>query len=186
VKNTKVASRAREITYVAIFAVLIVICSWISIPGTAATVPFTMQTFAVFAAVGFLGGRLGALSIGVYILLGLTGLPVFAGFTGGPGVLLGSTGGYIMGFLLSALVYWAIVRGRALKPLPMALAMGAGHVVCYAFGTAWFMKVYAGTTGAIGLMTALSWCVFPFIVPDLLKIALAAGLSSRLRKHVKR
>ena len=82
--------------YIAVFAVLIAICSWISIPTT---VPFTLQTFAVFLAVGVLGGKRGSLSVLIYILLGAVGIPVFAGFSGGFGILLGQTGGYIVGFL---------------------------------------------------------------------------------------
>ena len=68
----------------------------------------------------------------------------------------------------------------------MILAMALGLVVCYAFGTAWFMLVYARTTGAVGLMTALGWCVFPFILPDCVKIALAILLAKRIPKHLVR
>ena len=60
--------------------------------------------------------------------------------------------------------------------------MVLGLAVCYAFGTAWFMVVYTHNSGAIGLGTALSWCVFPFIIPDLVKMALAISLSEQLRK----
>ena len=86
-----------------IIAALMAICSWISIP---LTVPFTLQTFAVFVTLGILGGKRGTLSILVFLLLGAIGVPVFAGFTGGMGILLGNTGGYIIGFILSALVMW--------------------------------------------------------------------------------
>ena len=99
-------SKTLTLTYIALSAALIAICSWISIPTT---VPFTLQTFGVFAALGTLGGRRGTLAILAYLLLGLVGLPVFSGFQGGPGVLLGTTGGYILGFLASALLYWGAV-----------------------------------------------------------------------------
>ena len=172
---------ARDMAYVAIFAVTIAICSWISIPTT---VPFTLQTFAVFLAVGVLGGRRGTFAVLVYILLGAVGLPVFAGFSGGLGALLGTTGGYIIGFLLSALLYWAMTRALGEKTPVMVAAMVLGLIVCYAFGTVWFMTVYARNSGAIGLGTALGWCVFPFIIPDLVKIALAVGLTRVLKPHV--
>ena len=94
-----------DMVYIAVFAVLIAICSWISIPTT---VPFTLQTFAVFLAVGVLGGKRGSLSVLIYILLGAVGIPVFAGFSGGFGVLLGQTGGYIVGFLFSALLMYIV------------------------------------------------------------------------------
>ena len=82
--------------YIGLFAVVIAICSWISIPTV---VPFTLQTFAVFLAVAILGGKRGTLSVIVYVLLGADGLPVFSGFKGGFGVLLNTTGGYIIGFI---------------------------------------------------------------------------------------
>ena len=172
---------AKDMAYVAIMAVVIAICSWISIPTT---VPFTLQTFAVFLAVGVLGGRRGTFAVLVFILLGAVGVPVFAGFQGGIGVLLGTTGGYIIGFLLSALLYWAMTRALGEKTPVMVAAMALGLIVCYAFGTAWFMVVYARNAGAIGLGTALGWCVFPFIIPDLVKIALAVGLTRVLKPHV--
>ena len=163
-------------------AVIIAVCSWISIPTT---VPFTLQTFGVFMAVGLLGGKKGTISVLVYILLGAVGVPVFAGFSGGIGVLFGTTGGYIVGFLLSGLVYWAMTAAFGEKLPIMIIAMVIGLLVCYAFGTAWFMIVYAKNTEPIGLMTALGWCVFPFIIPDCIKIALAVVLTKQLKKYVK-
>ena len=168
--------------YIAMFAVLIAICSWISIP---ANVPFTLQTFGVFVAVGVLGGKRGSLAVLVYILLGAIGAPVFAGFTGGFGILIGSTGGYIIGFLLSALVMWGMEKILGKKTWVLAISMVLGLLVCYAFGTAWFMVVYTSKTGAIGLMTALGWCVFPFIIPDILKIALALLICKRLARIIR-
>lgn len=169
--------------YIAVFAVLIAICSWISIPTV---VPFTLQTFAIFLSIGILGGKRGTLAVLVYILLGLMGIPVFAGFSGGIGVLAGNTGGYIMGFLLSALVMWVMEKILGRKLWVLALSMIIGLVVCYAFGTAWFMIVYTGNTGAVGLASVLGWCVVPFLIPDFIKIALAFILSKRLEKLIER
>ena len=169
----------RDLTMIAVCTAMMVICSWISIP---ATVPFTMQTFGVFLCVGLLGGRRGTLAVSVYLLLGAVGLPVFSGFTGGIGHLFGATGGYIIGFLFSALVMWLIehLLGRNLKTL--VLSMIAGLITCYAFGTAWFMVVYAKDSGSVGLMTALGWCVFPYVVPDAVKIGLATVITRRVRQ----
>lgn len=169
--------------YIAVFAVLIAICSWISIPTV---VPFTLQTFAIFLSIGILGGKRGTLAVLVYILLGLMGIPVFAGFSGGIGVLAGNTGGYIMGFLLSALVMWAMEKILGKKLWVLALSMIIGLFVCYAFGTAWFMIVYTRNTGAVGLASVLGWCVVPFLIPDFIKIALAFILSKRLEKLIER
>lgn len=179
---TKSKITTKELVFTALMAVIIAVCSWISIPTT---VPFTLQTFGVFMAVGLLGGKKGTISVLVYILLGAVGVPVFAGFSGGIGVLFGTTGGYIVGFLLSGLVYWAITAAFGEKLPVMIIAMALGLIVCYAFGTAWFMIVYAKNVEAIGLMTALGWCVFPFIIPDCIKIALAIVLTKQLKKYVK-
>lgn len=179
---TATKSKTYDMVYIAVFAVLMAICSWISIPTA---VPFTLQTFGVFLAIGVLGGRRGSLAVLVYILLGVIGVPVFAGFTGGIGILLRNTGGYIVGFLFSALVMWAMEMLLGKKAWVLALSMVIGLVVCYAFGTAWFMVVYAKDAGAIGITTALGWCVFPFVIPDLIKIALAMALSKRLAAMIK-
>lgn len=179
---TKSKITTKELVFTALMAVIIAVCSWISIPTT---VPFTLQTFGVFMAVGLLGGKKGTISVLVYILLGAVGVPVFAGFSSGIGVLFGTTGGYIVGFLLSGLVYWAMTAAFGEKLPIMIIAMVLGLIVCYAFGTAWFMIVYAKNTAPIGLMTALGWCVFPFIIPDCIKIALAIVLTKQLKKYVK-
>lgn len=181
--STVAATRSKtyDIVYIAVFAVIMAICSWISIP---AAVPFTLQTFGVFIAAGVLGGKRGTLSVLVFILLGAVGIPVFANFSGGIGVLAGPTGGYIIGFLFSALVMWAMEKLPGKKSIMQIVSMVVGLVVCYAFGTAWFMVVYGKANGPVGLVTALGWCVFPFIIPDLIKIALAYVLSRKLRKYV--
>lgn len=181
-ESKAVSFKVTNIVYVGLFAVLIVLCSWISVPTS---IPFTMQTFAVFCAVGLLGGKRGTLSVLVYILLGVIGVPVFSGFSGGIGILLGNTGGYIIGFIFSALIYWGMTVLLGKKTIIMVLAMLLGLLACYAFGTAWFMVVYMKNTGTVGLMTALGWCVFPYILPDLIKIALAVLITKRLSRHVK-
>ena len=175
--------RTRDLVYIALFAVLMAVCSWISIPIL--QVPYTLQTFAVFLAVGVLGGKRGTLAVLVYILLGAVGVPVFSGFSGGLGILLGNTGGYIIGFLFTALVMWLMEALLGKKIWVLAVSMVLGLIVCYAFGTAWFMVVYARNAGAVGLGTALGWCVIPYIIPDLVKIALALLLSRRLGKILK-
>ncbi|MBR3560633.1 MAG: biotin transporter BioY [Oscillospiraceae bacterium] len=173
-----------ELVYIAVCAALTAVCSWISIPAPAPLAPFTLQTFAVFLVLLLLGGRRGFFTVLTYVLLGAVGLPVFAQFMGGVGVLFGTTGGYIIGFLFTAALYWALERVTAGSAARKIAALVLGLIVCYAFGTAWFMVVYARQAGAIGLATALGWCVLPFIVPDLVKLALAWGLSTALKRHV--
>ena len=182
----RVSAHARllDMALIALAAVLMSICAWISIP-TPAGISFTLQTFGVFMAVGMLGGRRGTIAVVLYLLMGAVGLPVFSGCTGGIGRLAGTTGGYIVGFLFSALAMWAMERLMGKKTWVLALSMVVGLVVCYAFGTAWFVLVYASTTGPIGVMAALSACVFPYVMPDLAKIALALTLCRRLRPILK-
>lgn len=174
--------KTRSMVYVALFAVLMAVCAWISVP---AAVPFTMQTFAVFLALSILGGKRGTLAVVVYILMGAVGMPVFSHFQGGLGVLFQATGGYIIGFLLTALIVWGMESLARQRIWIQILSMLLGLLACYAFGTAWFMVLYARTSGAIGAGTALLWCVVPYAIPDLVKLSLALLLSRRLSKLIK-
>lgn len=174
--------KTNDMTYIALMAVLICVCSWISLP---AVVPFSLQTFGVFCALALLGGRRGSLAVLVYILMGAVGLPVFIGFTGGLGTLLGPTGGYILGFLVSALLYWLLEKyaGQSIRRSAAVLLLGLA--LCYAFGTAWYMFIFNQTGGTVSLLAALSLCVLPFVVPDIIKLALALILVRTLKKHIR-
>lgn len=171
-----------DMVYIALFACLMAICAWISIPGQ---IPFTLQTMGVFLAVGLLGGKRGTVAVLVYILMGAVGLPVFSGFAGGLGKLLGMTGGYIVGFLVSALLMWAMEALFGSKKWVLPLSMVVGLIACYAFGTAWFMVVYTSSQGAITLGAVLGMCVIPYIIPDAVKIAVALLLTKALKRFVK-
>ena len=171
-----------DMAYVALFSVLIVICSWISIPTA---VPFTMQTFAVFLAVAVLGGRRGTLSVLLYLLMGAIGIPVFSGFMGGIGRLFDVTGGYMIGFLLAAIFMWCMESILGKKNVVLAVSMVIGILLCYAFGTAWFMFLYARNTGAIALSTVIGTCVVPFVIPDVIKICLVLVFRKRLVRVLK-
>lgn len=175
-------NRIRDTVLTGMFAVLMAVCSWISIPTA---IPFTMQTFAVFFALNFLGGKRGITAVCVYLLLGMIGLPVYANGTAGIGILMGITGGYMVGWIFSGLLMWLLEKLIGRKLWAQAVSMLAGLGVCYGTGTVWFLVVYAKTTGAIGLWAALGWCVIPFIIPDLAKLGLALWLSRRLHKSMK-
>ena len=157
----------------AIFAALMAVCAWISIPVL--DVAYTMQTFAVFLTLGLLGGKWGTVSILIYLLLGSVGLPVFSGFQGGFGTLLGVTGGYIWGFLGAGLVYW--IFEKLCKPAGVIVGM----LVCYACGCVWF-SYYSG--GAVGLAAAALTCILPYLIPDICKIWLAWHITPRLCRHL--
>ena len=164
----------RDMVLIALSAAFIAICAWLTVPGP---VPFTMQTMAVVMVAALLGPLKGFLAVLVYLLLGAVGVPVFSGFRGGVQALAGPTGGYLVGFLFTALLSgW--LSGRSEKLLPMVLGMAAGIAVCYVFGTAWFGLFFANG----GLGKILMTCVVPFLIPDALKIALAAILVRRIRK----
>ena len=161
-----------------ICAALLAISAWISIPMP--QVSFTMQSFAVFFALGLLGGRRGCISIGIYLLMGAVGLPVFSGFRGGAGVLLGVTGGYIWGFLAAGLIYWLFTAVFGDKLYVRLISMILGMLACYSCGTAWYLHLYGGSFWAI-----LATCVLPYLIPDGIKIALALSLAGRLKRFAQ-
>ena len=166
-----------DLAYIAMGVALIAICAWISIPMT---IPFTMQTFAICLVSALFGTRRGLWTVGCYLLLGAAGVPVFTGFKAGIGALLGTTGGYLAGFLFTALIVGAGVKRFGRGTVPLIVSMALGILACYAFGTAWFVLVYTKNSGPIAVGTALSWCVLPYLLPDAVKIALAAALVGRL------
>ena len=177
-KNNKKRSAILDMVFTAMFTAIIAVCSIISIP--VGEVPITLQTFAVCTAAALLGWKRGTLSVLIYILLGAVGVPVFGGMTGGLGILAGPTGGYIIGFLPAAVIIGLAAERYERKVLPLAVAMVIGVLVCYAFGSVWFMVVMKW-----GIVETLAVCVLPFLIPDAIKIALAVLLSNRLSKAVK-
>lgn len=180
--KTKSKIKILDLVYIGISAALIAVCSWITIP---LAVPITLQTMGICLTAGLLGMKKGTLSVLIYILLGAIGLPVFSNFGGGLGVLFGSTGGYIIGFIFTALIVGFASDKFKGKLLALIISMIIGVLVCYSFGTAWFAVVYAKNNEPASLAAILGWCVVPFLIPDAVKIALAAILTNRLKKFVK-
>ena len=182
--KTKEKFSTLDIALIPLFSALIAVCAWITIPIPG--IPFTMQVFGVFTAIAILGAKKGALSILIYILLGAVGVPVFSGFNGGIGALLGTTGGYIVGFLISAFAYGifdAVIKKNGF--FITFLKMFASHIFCYIFGSVWYMAVYTKNTGAIGFFGILMGCVIPYIIPDMVKIALAVLIGREVKKRAK-
>ena len=148
-------------------------------------IPLTFATFVIYMAGGVLGKKQAAVAVAVYILLGAFGLPVFSGFSGGFGRVVGPTGGYLVGYIplayLSGLFTeneTAPVRRGAVRG---GLGMILGTVALYVLGTAWFM-IYNRTP----LIPALSACVLPFLPGDAAKIAASALLAPIIRRRVGR
>ncbi len=178
-KSNKPLLSTKEMILSALFAAIITVCAWISIPIGA--VPITLHTFAVFCALNLLGGKNGTLSFIVYLLLGIVGLPVFAGFKSGIAVVLGPTGGYLWGYLLMCLLYWVGTKLLG-KKLPVRIVlMTLGLMICYLFGTIWFVLVYSDN--GISFYSALKVCVIPFVPFDLIKLALSIIITDRIKKY---
>lgn len=182
-KKQRTKLSIKDIVFISVTAALIAVCSWITIP--LGDIPITFQFFAVFTAVGILGTKRSLLSVIVWILLGAVGIPVFSGFRGGIGVLFGTTGGYIIGFIFLTLVGGIIIDKFGKKTYVMCIGLFLGMIVCYAFGTAWYMLMYMKNTGSIGLTAVLGACVFPYIIPDLVKLGLAVIVSKAVSPRIK-
>ncbi|MEA4911218.1 MAG: biotin transporter BioY [Oscillospiraceae bacterium] len=157
-------------------AVVCVLAPW-SVP--VGPVPISLASFAVYLVAAVGGWKNGTLAVLVYILLGALGVPVFAGFAGGAGVLAGVTGGYIVGYLPCALITGLLIDRRTESRWLWPAAMLMGTVVLYAVGTAWFLLVTKAT-----LAYAASVCILPFLPGDALKIAAACLLGRPVRKRI--
>ncbi|MDD3428569.1 MAG: biotin transporter BioY [Oscillospiraceae bacterium] len=167
--------KTRSMVLCALFAALTAVCSQIQI--ALPMVPINLALFAVHIAGALLGAKYGSISLIVYTVLGAVGVPVFAGFTGGLGILFGKTGGYIIGYILAAFLVGFLSKKWGFSFAKLCLSMTVGLLACYLFGTLWFMLVVGS-----GLITTLGWCVFPFLPGDVIKILLAALVTVKLRK----
>lgn len=190
--NTERREAIYDIAVIAISAALITVCAWISVP--LGPVPFTLQTMAILAVLMTAGGRRGTIAIAVYLALGAIGVPVFAGFKGGPASFIGPTGGFIAGFIAASLIFWLLEKlvflklmTTPLKRFIFSLVNGlVFETVLYTVGVIWFMTVYAAQTGPVGLGSVLGWCVIPFFIPDMVKLCAAAVIGNRASRFVRR
>ena len=171
--------KLNEMIKISMMTVVIIICAWITIPFA---VPFTMQTFGIFLTLMLLGGKNGTVSIVIYILLGMIGLPVFSGFNSGIGCMMGPTGGYIAGFVLCGLIYWMITV-KAEKTAVRYIALAIGLLICYTVGTMWLIYVGTGAE-TMRFMQAFTVCVLPYIPFDILKLFLAGYIAKRLKRYI--
>lgn len=165
-------------TFIALGAVILSVCSWISIPTP--LVPFTLQTFGVYFLLHFFGARRAFVSFLVYIALGLVGVPVFSSFGSGVGTLFGATGGFIFGFLVSVALCIAAESLLGKNRLVRIAVSVVSLMACYAVGCLWVMRF-----AEIGFLQALGTCLVSFGAFDILKIALAVYLSDYLKRVAK-
>jgi len=172
------ALQVRTMVQCGLFSALICICAWLSVP--VGNVVFTMQTFGVFLTLLLLGGKRGTVAVFVYLLLGAVGLPVFSGFRGGIGALLGPTGGYLLGFLVMSLCYWVLNAVFGEKPVTSAVGLCAGLLLCYSFGVCWLAFYLAEQSAGALLLQS----VVPYLLPDCLKLMLAQLCARKLKRFV--
>lgn len=174
--------KTKDLVLAALCSVFIAISAWISIPTS---IPFTMQTFAIYFILFILGAKMCIVAVGVYIMLGIIGIPVFSGFTAGIGILMGNTGGYIIGFFLIPIFMMLTEKLHNKNTILLILFSFISLIICYALGTLWFYFLYTANTGAIAIPAILAMCVIPFVIPDIIKIALAYGVSKIIKPRLK-
>ena len=177
-KNGRKNSKVYTMVQIAVMAALICVLSPLSIP--VGPVPITFANLAMYFALYLLGWKNGTISLLCYILIGMIGVPVFSGFTGGVGKLVGPTGGYIIGY-----IPLVIVSGLAIEKchnrLVQFLGLVLGVALCYTLGTVWYCY-----QAGVGLQKAMGACVIPFIPGDLIKIIIAMLLGPVIRKSLLR
>lgn len=142
-------------------------------------VAITLATLALYVIGALLPFRLAAFPILLYLLLGFVGLPIFSNFQGGAQVILGPTGGFLMGYLPCILLESLLISLFPSKKWMYPLSMVLGTILLYAFGTLWIVFY-----GGYEIGKALTVCVLPFLLFDALKIVVASVVGIRLRKRV--
>lgn len=191
-----------QLVQIAMMGAVLCVLAPFSIPVPVSPVPFSLATAVVYLAGVLLGAKKGVACVIVYLLLGMIGLPVFSGFSGGVGVLLGPTGGYLIGYIPCVFVTGGLlergwlfkqkkkcfgVEEKAVRPwwriVWNAFAMALGTILCYALGTAWFLCIMDGT---YSLVQALLVCVVPYVVFDMIKILAVAAIAGPIRKILRR
>ncbi len=174
-KNSKIY----DVVLIAIMAAVLCVASPFSLP--IGPVPISLATFVIYLLVFPLGWKKGTLSCLVYIAIGLVGVPVFSGFSGGVGKVLGPTGGYLLGYIAIAILAGIFVEKFANNHILHFVGMILGTLICYGFGTAW-LAYQAG----MSFVAALGAGVIPFIPGDLVKMIVACLIGPVLAKQMKR
>ena len=179
--TTKPGFQVKQLALTGLMSAVICILAPISFQIPVSPVPISLGFLGIYFVVSVAGMKIGTISVVIYILLGLAGLPVFTGFTGGPGKLFGPTGGYIVGYLFMALICGYFIDRWGNRILLTFAGMLIGTCVCYLFGTVWlaFQSSYT-------FPEALAAGVLPYIPFDLVKLVLAATLGRELRTRLKK
>lgn len=171
--------KTKEIILCSLFASITAVLSQISIPLPFTTIPLTMQVFAVMLCGMLLGPKLGFISQLIYILIGVIGMPVFAQMSGGPGIVFGPTGGFILSFPIVALISGYFSKKYNTKSLTI-VGMLLGLASSYLIGTAQYCLITK-----MSFISGLVACVIPFIAADILKIILTYLVGTIMNKRIK-
>ncbi len=168
----------RRMTLAAMLTALMCLVGPLTLP--LGPVPLSLLTPVLMLAASLTGPRMATLSCGVYLLLGMAGLPVFSGFQGGVGCFAGPTGGFLLGYLPMTLLSGAVCARTASRTF-RALGFAAAFLLLYAPGAAWY-ALQAG----VSLTAALAVCVLPFLPGDAVKIAAVLTLEPQLQRRLPR
>lgn len=171
----------KQITLTGLMTAVFCLLGPLSLHIPISPVPISLGMLAIYFVTSVLGLKLGTISVLAYILLGLAGLPVFTDFTGGPGKLLGPTGGYIIGYVFMALICGFFVDKGGNRIASEILGMVLGTAVCYLFGTLWLAYQASYTFGQ-----ALAVGVLPYIPVDAIKLVIALFVGRQLRSRLSK
>lgn len=175
-------SKLKVMIETALVTAVICVIAPFSVPLPFSPVPISFAMFAIYLGAYVLDTLPAVGSVLLYILLGIIGLPVFSNFKSGPAVIVGPTGGYIVGYIFIALIGAFLVNKFEKKIWVHALAFVAGITICYVLGTAWFIYSLEGYT----VKSALMLCVIPYLPGDVIKIVAALLVGPQIRKGVKK
>ncbi len=173
------SNNTRSMTTIALCTAITCILGPLSIPLPFSPVPISFTNLVIYIAAFLCGMKKGTLSYLLYLLIGFVGVPVFSAFTAGPAKLLGPTGGYLIGFIFLAAIVGAASDRFDGRRLPYLLAMLAGTLILYGFGTAWLAY-----QADMDFISALFAGVIPYIPADLLKMALALSVAPVIRSRL--
>lgn len=171
--------KIQKLTFCALMCAFICVIAPFSFPMGA--IPVSLATFAIYIAACITDIKISLPALLGYILLGAFGLPVFSGFAGGFQQLAGVTGGYIIGYIPCLITISLLTQKFENKKIIYPLSMVFGTVICYIFGTAWYVIQTRST-----LSSAILLCVVPFIIGDIIKIAAAGVIGYNLRNRLCR
>ena len=172
--------KLNSLVLIALFTAVICVCSFISIPFV--SLPITMQSLSIALSLLLLGGKRGAFSIALYILIGIVGLPVFSGFQSGVGAIGGVGGGFIIGFLALSLVFWLAEALLGKSNIAKIIGYCVGHIIMYLCGALWYFFFF---TSGEGVFYVLMVAIVPYILPDVIKFLIAFLIFSKLKKKIK-